>query len=49
MVGGQALRSDPSLWQELGADGTTMDAVAAVVEADRMSGVQEVETDRAQA
>jgi methanogenic corrinoid protein MtbC1 len=39
MVGGQALQSAPVLWQKLGADGTAHDAVAAVAEADRLSGV----------
>jgi len=39
MVGGQALKSVPFLWKELGADGTATDAVAAVAEADRLSGV----------
>lgn len=47
MVGGQALKSVPFLWKELGADGTATDAVAAVAEADRLLDVQHVDTDRA--
>ena len=47
MVGGQAIESVLFLWKELGADGTATDAVAAVAEADRLSGVQKAEADRA--
>ena len=47
MVGGQALHGVPTLWQELGADGTARDAVAAVTEADRLLGVQKAGVDRA--
>ena len=43
MVGGQALHGVPTLWQELGADGTATDAVAAVAEADWLVGVLNAE------
>jgi methanogenic corrinoid protein MtbC1 len=40
LIGGQALESVSSLWRELGADGTAVDAAAAAVEADRLCGVR---------
>jgi MerR family transcriptional regulator, light-induced transcriptional regulator len=39
LIGGQALESDSSLWSELGADGTAVDAAAAAREADRLFGL----------